>query len=166
MKQVCKLAVVCVALLGITARSGYGAEDVLVRAVGFAITGNDNTEPKIIDRKNCVFKIGNDTYYLDNVQTDRLAFQKWKSTSGPYQEWTTVDLHGDDVIAIEIHQPIAFNGTEVEKSLKKSEPSLFKPSKHQERQMHLTLWTSDEARVIRAWKYIYSHGCSGKLSPF
>jgi hypothetical protein len=63
--------------VGVSCVSPAMAEiDVFIRAVGFALTGSDNTEPKALDRKNCVFQIGEGTYRLNNVQTDRLLFKR------------------------------------------------------------------------------------------
>jgi hypothetical protein len=44
-----------------------------MRAVGFALTGRDDADPKVIgDRTKCVFAINNDIFRLNNVYTDRM----------------------------------------------------------------------------------------------
>jgi hypothetical protein len=53
--------------------------DAFIRAVGFALTGSDNAEPKAIgDRANCVFRIKNDVYRLNNVHIDRISIRGWQ----------------------------------------------------------------------------------------
>jgi hypothetical protein len=62
---------------------------------------SDDAEPKVIgNRANCVFVIGNNVYHLNNVQTDRIKIQGWKSNNpyDPPEGWATVQLHGDDVV--------------------------------------------------------------------
>ena len=45
-------------------------------------------------------------------------------------------------------------------------PELFKPHCYTYRAHKLHLTTNDQDRVKRAWQYSYSHGCTGKQSPF
>ena len=54
--------------------TGHAETDVFMRTVGFALTGNDNADPKVIgDRAKCVFAINNDIFHLNNVHTDRIT---------------------------------------------------------------------------------------------
>src|ERR1700738_410534 len=79
-----------------------GETDVFLRAVGFALTGSDDAEPKAIDRAKCVFAIKNKTYRLNNVHTDRVTFQGWhRKTNWGVEQWVAVGLHGDDVVVEE-----------------------------------------------------------------
>jgi hypothetical protein len=40
----------------------HAETDVLMRAVGFALTGSDDAEPKTIDKSKCVFAIGKEPF--------------------------------------------------------------------------------------------------------
>ena len=82
--------------------AAHSETDVFMRAVGFALTGNDNYEAKAIDRANCVFAYENDVFHLNNVHVDRIKIQGWKM--GELVTWIEVQLHGDDVVVIT--QPI------------------------------------------------------------
>jgi hypothetical protein len=128
-----------------------------MRAVGFALTGSDDAQPKAIDRAKCVFAIGDNIYRLNNVHTDRLKFQGWQQRMGAYlMQWITVELHGDDIVFEQTTKPLfddVSNYTRV-------------PHHYTYKQTELHLDTGDQDRVMRAWQYLYSHGCIGKQSPF
>jgi hypothetical protein len=58
--------------------TAHAETDLFMRAVGFALTGSDDADPKIIgDRAKCVFAINNDIFRLNNVHTDRITIQGW-----------------------------------------------------------------------------------------
>ena len=87
-------------LASILARSvtAHAETDVFMCTVGFALTGSDDANPKVIgDRSKCVFAIKNDIFHLNNVHTDRIAIQEWQQQQGS-EQWVTVELHGDDVV--------------------------------------------------------------------
>jgi uncharacterized protein len=147
--------------------AAHSEVDVLLRAVGFALTGSDDANPSIIgNRANCVFAIGNEVYHLNNVHTDRITIQGWqqKTLYSPtgLAKWVTVELHGDDVVFEEMTErreplhlvPVAPHNTD---------PTVASESS---KEHELKLNTDDQDRVKRAWQYIYSHGCIGKQSPF
>jgi hypothetical protein len=70
-------AILAGALLALATTTAIAMEDPLMQAVGFALTGSDNTKVQIIDRKNCVFRIGSyDVFHLNNVQVNRLVIEK------------------------------------------------------------------------------------------
>jgi hypothetical protein len=145
-----------------------GETDVFMRAVGFALTGSDDADPKVVgDRANCVFAIKNDVYHLNNVQTDRITIQGWQSQR-PWglEQWIAVGLHGDDVVFEETTEPPKDDDSQTMQQLRAAIPEMFKShhNTYKEHELHLT--TSDLDRVKRAWAYIYSHGCVGKKSPF
>jgi hypothetical protein len=155
-------ATVCLLWVTVTG-SAHGEVDVLMRAVGFALTGSDDAEPKAIDRENCVFALKNDIFHLNNIETDRITLQPYKYGISDY---VIVSLHGDEVIYETTTQPMHDDGSELMQLLKEKNPELFQ-SRHLTYNEHsITLSTADEARVSRAWQYIYSHGCIGKKSPF
>jgi hypothetical protein len=72
-----RIAAACAfALVLLCGASAHGETDVFMRTVGFALTGNDNVEPKVIgNRASCVFAINNDLFRLDNFHTDRITIQ-------------------------------------------------------------------------------------------
>jgi len=148
---------------GVTARA---EPDVFMRTVGFALTGSDNADLKVIgDRAKCVFAIKNDIFRLNNVHTDRITIQGWQRQQG-LEQWVTVELHGDDVVFEETTEPLKDDGSETIRQLRAAMPDAF-TSHHniyKEHELHLT--TSDQDRVKTAWRYIYSHGCTGKQSHF
>jgi hypothetical protein len=79
-----RMAATCVLTLilagGVTARA---EPDVFMRTVGFALTGRDDADPKVIgDRAKCVFAVNNDIFRLNNVYTDRIAIQGWQRQQG------------------------------------------------------------------------------------
>jgi hypothetical protein len=118
-----------------------------MRAVGFALTGRDDAEPKAIDRANCVFAYKDDVFYLNNVQTDRIKIQE-----NPFGGVINVDLHGDDIV--------------VEHGVVSTDPNRENRKEYDLKEYHLILKTDELDRMKRAWRYIYSHGCAGKKSPF
>jgi hypothetical protein len=61
-------------------------DDVLLQAVGFAITGSDDAKVLAVDRAKCIFRVESNylentspsrfgVFYLNNVQVDRLIMQ-------------------------------------------------------------------------------------------
>src|SRR5579864_4814513 len=54
--------------------------DALVKTVAFALTANDETTVKPIDQGDCVFRVNNEVYHLNNVRLDRIRFQDQKRT--------------------------------------------------------------------------------------
>jgi len=144
-----------------------GEPDVFMRAVGYALTGSDNAEPKAIDRAKCVFGVKKDVFRLNNVHTDRIVIQGWQSkTAYGVEHWVTVALHGDEVVYETTSEPVKDDGSEFVRQLRQYHPESFKPQHATTKEHELRLDTADQDRVTRAWKYIYDHGCVGKQSPF
>lgn len=70
--------VFAVGLVFILGSPVWAENDALIRAVGFALTGTNDVEPKVIgDIANCVFAINNELFRLNNVYTDRIKIQGW-----------------------------------------------------------------------------------------
>jgi len=137
--------------------------DVFMRAVGFALTGNDDVEPKTIDRSNCVFATGKGIFHLNNVYIDRITIHGWQQRAySGLEQWVAVSLHGDDVVVEETTEPLKDDGSEIMREMRRTDPSLFQPKHHMLKEHVLRLETSDQDRVRRAWAYIYSHGCVGQ----
>jgi hypothetical protein len=139
--------------------AAHSETDVLLRAVGFALTGSDDADPKVIDRASCVFAIDkgdkNEVFHLNNVQTDRITIRIQERAG---MRLVVVGLHGDEVVVDETSTP------KDEQARQNNEALNAKPSHNKETQVDLG--DTDLARVRRAWQYIYSHGCTGKQSPF
>ena len=146
---------------GVTA---HAETDVFMRTVGFALTGSDDADPKVIgDRAKCVFAINNDIFRLNNVHTDRITIQGWQRQQG-LERWVTVELYGDDVVFEETTEPLKDDGSETIRQLRAAMPDAFTShhNTYKEHELHLT--TNNQDRVKTAWQYIYSHGCTGRKS--
>jgi len=144
--------------------TAHAETDAFMRTVGFALTGSDDADPKVIgDRSKCVFAIKNDIFHLNNVHTDRITIQGWQRQQG-LQQWTTVELHGDDVVFEDTTEPLKDDGSETIRQLRAVMPDAFTShhNTYKEHELHLT--TNNQDRVKAAWQYIYSHGCIGKPS--
>ena len=142
------LIAMVVASASIFSAAAHSETDVFMRALGFALTGSDDAEPKAIDRANCVFAYQDDVFYLNNVQTDRIKIQE------NFGGVINVDLHGDDIVVE--HGVVSTNPTD----------QFAKTHRENRKEYHLILRTDELDRMKRAWRYIYSHGCFGKKSPF
>jgi hypothetical protein len=162
-----RIIAACTLALTLACVAARAETDVFMRAVGFALTGSDDAEPKAIDRPKCVFAIKNDIFRLNNVHVDRIKVQGWqRKTLYGEDHWVTVSLHGDDVVFEETTEPMKDDGSEFVRLMRQSNPDLFRSHHNTYKEHELTLTTADQDRVTRAWTYIYSHGCTGKQSPF
>src|SRR5579864_1990385 len=161
--------VACIFML-ILIVAARGEPDVFMRAVGFALTGSDDADPKVIgDRANCVFAIKSDIFRLNNLQVDRLNIRGWTCKGGGVcvaEHKVTVELHGDDIVFEETKEPLRDDGSDLMKEMRLAMPDAFKSHHNTYKEHELTFYIEDQDRVMRAWAYIYSHGCTGKRSPF
>ncbi len=160
-------AVFAVGVLLLLVRSVWAESDVFMRAVGFALTGSDDADPKVIgDRVNCVFAITNELFRLNNVYTDRIKIQGWqKQWLGHLEQRVTVALHGDEIVFEEVVDPPKDDGSELTRQMRVESPDLFKQHHYTYTEHQLYLSTNDQDRVKTAWQYVYSHGCTGKRTP-
>ena len=151
-------------LVGLLLISGVAhseTDDVFMRAVGFALTGRDDVEPKAIDRANCIFAVSeDDLFHLNNVQVDRISIEA-RDKFG--MKWTSVGLHGDDVVVEHTTLPMT---EDIAKTFSPQSRQMHPRAFVSHREYELILKTSEVDRVKRAWEYIYSNGCIGKKSPF
>ena len=145
----------------------WADDDALMRAVGFALTGSDDADTKVIgDRANCVFAIKNDLFRLNNVYTNRIKIQLWqRQPHGILEQWVTVVLYGDEIVFENTVEPPKDDGSELMQQMRANSPEMFKPHHYTYTEYELYLATSDQDRVKRAWQYVYSHGCTGRQSP-
>jgi len=110
-----------------------------MRTVGFALTGSDDADPKVVgDRAKCVFAINNDLFRLNNVYTDRLAIQGWQPQQG-LEQWVTVELRGDDVVFEETTEPLKHDGSETTRQLRAATPDAFTShhNSYKDHELHL-----------------------------
>jgi hypothetical protein len=159
----------CVFAVGVVVLLGgpvWAESDVLMRMVGFALTGSGNADVKIIgDRANCVFAIKNDLFRLNNVYTDRINFRTFQPKTGEPRTWITLTLHGDEIVFEQTIEPPKDDGSETLRRMRAEYPDFFKTHHYTYTEYELHLTTDDQNQVKRAWQYIYSHGCAGKKSP-
>ena len=146
----------------------YGAEptrptyndDVLLTAINFALSGHDGITYKFSDRLECVvtkdFPSAQqgvqavETFYLNNIDASRIAFLKMQSKSEyEVENFTRVELHGESVVRENKFDP---------------EPPTLQPLQFTD--VTLDLHTTEYDRLVRAWRYIYSHGCKSAKSSF
>lgn len=159
-------------LIGQTVRA---ESDVLLQAVSFAITGSDGANVIQIDRANCVFRIEDETFYFNNIQSNRLSIQTGKDIRRPafgapiIEQWATVDIHGEKKVA-DVYSPgIQFTGSELDRAALAADPSFFAkrgPTVTPRYDLSIRVNTREPNRLLKAWKYIYAHGCKGVVSPF
>jgi len=160
----CVFAVGVVFLLGCPV---WAETDLLMRALGFALTGSDDADPKVIgNRASCVFAIKNELFRLNNVYTDRIKIQGWqKQRLGILEQGVTVELNGADIVFEKTVEPPKDDGSELMQQMRVESPEMFKPHHYAYTQYELYLPTNDQDGVKRAWQYVYSNGCSGKRAP-
>lgn len=138
------------------------AEDpTLIRAISFALTGSDGSNFEFSDVAQCTVHRtvsnahghGEEIYYLNSIDPSRSVFTQYTQKYPEYamsQSYSSVELHGEGTI-YEFHwvtdRP-AFDDT-------------MKTPDHE-----LTIYTSEHSRLIRSWKYIFSHGCKAAHSSY
>jgi hypothetical protein len=159
----CAFAVGAVFLLGCPV---WAEADLLMRAVGLALTGTNDAQPTVIDRASCVFAIKNELFRLNNVYSDRIKIQGWqKQWLGSLEQTVTVELHGDGIVFEETVEPPNDDGSELMRQMRLQSPNIFEPHHYAYTRHELYLSTKDQDGVKRAWQYVYSHGCTGKRAP-
>jgi hypothetical protein len=137
------------------------ADPALLKAISFALTGSDGSNFEFSDAANCtVHRVvssahghGEETYYLGRIDPSRTVFTEYTQKYPQYamsQSFSTVELHGEGTV-YEYHwitdRPV-FDNT-------------FTTADHE-----ITVYTSEHSRLLRAWKYIYLHGCQGAHSSY
>ena len=150
--------------------AGHAGPDVFLQAVGFALTGSDDTKVTVVDQKNCVFRVGyHDVFHLNNVHVDRIVFEPWlqRDRINGERRYLKITLHGSDTV-LERNDRVDELKMSAEnlRALRQIDPNAFKDSVSSFHETTLELDTTETDRVKRAWTYIYSNGCVGKKSPF
>ena len=164
---------VAIVLLAALITAANAEPDVMLRAVGFAVTGSDDAEAKAIDRANCIFAVKNEIFHFNNIHVDRISFQSWVETNRLLgdRHFVAVTLHGDSTVYEKTEEGLkerydTESAAQITRELLKTAPDVFRPKHSKSNEQSLSLATADIDRVRRAWEYIYSHGCVGKKSPF
>jgi hypothetical protein len=123
-----------------------------MRAVRFALTGWDAADVLVVDRADCVFRLNDpamgakyqETYHLNSVDRTKLELRPRQVAAADALVWVVdVTLVGDTPV---YERRITFG-----------------PRRGSTTATHykLTINTDEYQGVVRAWKYVYSHGCTG-----
>jgi clan AA aspartic protease (TIGR02281 family) len=145
--------------------------DAFLKAVGFALTGEDGTHIKVVDLANCVFQfvfksdfVGMPpaviTYHLNNVDPTRITIERREGggvyVAGHDGELIDIKFTGEGVVRdVYYPQPYFIN---------RSEKVPIRQWQH-DTDIEITHYGEYE-RNVRVWKYIYSHGCKGRRRSF
>jgi hypothetical protein len=92
--------------------------------LSFAITGSDASTVVAIDRRQCIFKVDDDTYYFNSMYTDRIQLKGMKNN---LTVWTEVFLHGKTKVVDVYSAGLKYSGTEIEKTIKAETPRVYQP---------------------------------------
>jgi clan AA aspartic protease (TIGR02281 family) len=129
--------------------------DTMLKAVAFVLANGDLAKVKAVDWAKCVFRVESiplwhevDTFYLNNVDPARITIHQ-ESVN------IVVDLFGEDVV-------LDGSLAGFENSMGEKKP----PEHYTLTEAHISRKTAEYQRTVRAWKYIYSHGCTGHKSSF
>jgi clan AA aspartic protease (TIGR02281 family) len=138
-----------------TAAFAQASDGALLKAVAFALTGDDSRH--VQDWPDCVYVIKPEsptgpvfTFRLNNIDPERLKVAEGTDTE------TDIHISGEDTIVDEYSinpdiPPNTMRGNRV----------LLHHS-----QWTLKLPTNESERLLRAWRYVYSHGCTGHKGSF
>jgi hypothetical protein len=160
----CMLAVGIMFVMG---RSAWSETDMLIRMVGLALTGGNDSDPKVIgDRANCVFAIKDNLFRLNNVYMDRINIRTYQPHAGNPRTWITLTLQGNQTVFEQTVEPtFKDDGSKLMRELRTEDPDIFLPHHYTYTEYELHMTTDNYDGVKRAWQYIYTHGCGGRQSP-
>lgn len=159
--------VLAVGIMFVMGRSAWSETDMLIRMVGLALTGGNDSDPKVIgDRANCVFAIKDNLFRLNNVYMDRINIRTYQPHAGNPRTWITLTLQGNQTVFEQTVEPtFKDNGSKLMRELRTEDPDIFLPHHYTYTEYELHMTTDNQDGVKRAWQYIYTHGCGGKQSP-
>ncbi len=134
-------------------------DTALLNAVAFALIGDDGRLVTVVDRANCVFEFADPAIarsvvriHLNNVDPKRITIDRSED-----QTRIVVHIWGQNHVVDFGH--IDINGN-----------ALFGPEIPPIHWTHDSTYlidaTTDYQLTVRAWKYIYSNGCTGRESSF
>jgi hypothetical protein len=139
-----------------------GTDDsALLKAISFALTGSDGSKFEFSDLSQCtVHRMvsganghGEETYYLNQIDPSRTVFTQYTQKYPEYamsEAFSTVELHGEGPLYVYhwVTDLPVYDDT-------------YRTADHE-----ITVYTSEHSRLIRAWKYIYSHGCRAARTSY
>jgi hypothetical protein len=137
--------------------------DVLSQAVSFAVTGSDANRVVVVDRAKCIFRVKSNTYYFNNLYTDRISFRDLQNKLG--RVWTEVELHGKQRIS-DIANTAVQEPAQLTKELNEYYREVYEANSTSYSDYTIQIDTHESARVRKAWQYIFANGCKGITSPF
>ena len=152
-----------VALVGVfaygVAKGATAADDgALLKAINFALTGSDRITYSFTDRSTCVVSWKHpsaqdgidavDTFYLNNIELSRARWQEMETKTLAFgtTRFIRVQLHGEAAIRSNGFVPASTTLTAND--------------------VTLDLNTAEHDRLVRAWRYIYAHGCKSAQSSY
>jgi hypothetical protein len=137
--------------------------DVLSQAISFALTGSDASRVVPVDRQQCVFRVNSNTYYLNNIYSNRISFENLHNQLG--QSWSTVEIHGKLRVVDVANHPIQEPAVLTE-ALRNYYREVYEANSTSFADRTIRVDTRESDRLVKAWQYIYAHGCKGMTSPF
>jgi hypothetical protein len=134
-------------------------DGTLLKAINFALTGSDYIKYAFTERRSCVVSwtrpsvdpkiLAVETFHINNIDASRVRFQKIKKADQfSAEDFVRVELHGESVI---------------------QENGFIPPVENvfmRFNDLQLDLHTNEMDRLMRAWQYIYAHGCKSGQSSF
>jgi hypothetical protein len=140
--------------------------DVLLKAINFAINGKDEKDFVWKSRPECVVVAEHgmpnfhsvEVVYLNNVDASRIRV-------GPYS-LSYQDGHVEHYVKVELHGEATIREYSAEYQGKDLTGQPVQPSHESSTDWAYDRQTIEADRMIRAWKYIYAHGCSSARSSF
>lgn len=151
-------AIVATIAYGVAKASPPDADDTLLKAINFALTGSDRVTYSFVNRVTCIVEYSQpssepgiqavDTFYLNHIDLSRITWQEMESKSQyGTDRIIRVQLHGETVIREHSFVPPAATVWPLNDEA-------------------LDLKTTERDRLIRAWRYIYTHGCKSAHSSY
>lgn len=163
-----------IAFYGAVFLAGHTASqpDPYTEALGFAVTGRENADVKVIDWSTCAFEADGAVIRIGDIDRSRLAFAIRETMTGwgPVRR-VTVTLHGDVPVYERIDKGLDEEGPwddeavrMLKRIVKERNPELFRDRKVAARDHTLTLATTDIERVRQDWTTVM-RGCVPRRSP-
>jgi hypothetical protein len=137
--------------------------DVLLQAISFAVTGSDANRVVAVDRARCVFRVKSDTYYFNNIYTDRVTFRDLQNRLG--RVWTEVELHGKQKVTDIANTPVQ-EPAQLTKELNDYYREVYEANSTSYADHTIQIDTHESVRLRKAWQYVFANGCKGMTSPF
>jgi hypothetical protein len=137
----------------------------LINAASFALTGSDQGI-QVVDLKKCIFRVGDKTFFLNNVHVDRIGVQKKTERYIQQRTIVVVQLHGAGTVLEEFIKASTYEDDDIHRFLRQQSPYLYEDRTAKRADDTFELFTDEYERVMKAWSFIYTHGCTGKRSAF